>query len=89
MDKAKIAGQMRAEGLVVTEWSDPPGAYYDMHIHAHHEARVVLTGDITFVVGSVETTVRAGERIDFASGVAHSARVGLEGATYLAGTELA
>ena len=85
-NRTGLIAQLRAEGLTVTEWSDPPGAVYDEHAHAHREVRVVLSGEITFVVGAREIRLGPGDRIDLPSGQAHAARVGAEGVTYLAGT---
>jgi quercetin dioxygenase-like cupin family protein len=85
MRKEEIVKALRDDGYVVTEWTDPPGADYGAHAHAHREVRIVLAGAITFVVGPLERTLRPGDRIDFAPGVPHAARVGAEGVTYLAG----
>ena len=70
----------------MTEWSDPPDAIYESHAHPYPEVRVVLAGEITFVVGTETIRLGPGDRIDFAPGQAHAARVGAEGATYLAAT---
>ncbi len=85
-DRSELIAQLRAEGLTVTEWTDPPGVVYDAHTHAYREVRVVLTGQITFVVGDREIRLGPGDRIEFAADEAHAARVGADGVTYLAGT---
>ena len=87
MRKAEIAAALSKEGFVVTEWTDPPHTRYATHTHHHREVRVVLHGEMTFVSGSIERTLRAGDRIEFEPGQEHAATVGAEGATYLAGTQ--
>jgi quercetin dioxygenase-like cupin family protein len=86
VDKQALVGELQADGLHVTEWTDPAGVSYAEHTHVHREARVVLAGEMTFVVGTREVVLREGDRIDLAAGEPHAARVGPAGATYLAGT---
>jgi mannose-6-phosphate isomerase-like protein (cupin superfamily) len=85
--KRQIVDGLRAEGLLVTEWSDAPNVSYDSHTHLHREVRVVLTGAMSFVVGSSTFPLGPGDRIDLAPGEIHSARVGPSGVTYLAGRQ--
>jgi quercetin dioxygenase-like cupin family protein len=86
MQKSKVVDALRGEGFVVTEWTDEPNTTYERHAHPYREVRVVLSGDITFIGDSTSTHVGPGDRIDFEPGASHSARVGPNGATYLAGT---
>ena len=87
VDEKVLVAELRADGLHVTEWTDAPGTSYDEHTHAHREIRVVLEGEITFVVGAERFVLRPGDRIEFLAGQAHAARVGDGGVRYLAGTE--
>jgi quercetin dioxygenase-like cupin family protein len=86
VDTQALVSQLRTDGLRVTEWTDPAGTSYAEHAHPHREVRVVLEGEITFVVGSRVFVLGPGDRIDFAAGEVHAARIGRAGATYLAGT---
>jgi len=86
INRAQLIAQLRSEGLTVAEWSDPPDTAYDTHAHTYREVRVVLRGEITFVIGDGEVRLGPGGRIDLDAGQAHAARVGAEGVTYLAGT---
>jgi quercetin dioxygenase-like cupin family protein len=85
MQKTDVVKALRDEGFVVTEWTDPPNAGYEAHTHRHREVRIVLAGEITFVAGGVRRTLGPGDRIDFQPDEAHAARVGPDGAPYLAG----
>jgi quercetin dioxygenase-like cupin family protein len=85
MEKTELVSALRREGFVVTEWSEEPNVAYGAHRHPHREVRVVLAGQITFAIGALERTLRAGDRIDVEPGEIHAARVGTEGVTYLAG----
>ena len=86
VDRQALIAELRADGLRVTEWTDPPRTSYEPHTHACSEVRVVLEGEITFFVGGLQVVLQGGDRIDFRPGETHAARVGPDGATYLAGT---
>lgn len=76
---------MSDEGLLVTEWTDDAGETYSEHSHPGREVRVVLRGSMTIVVEGLEIELGSGDRIDLEPGERHSARVGPNGVSYLAG----
>lgn len=84
-DSERMIEELRATGFVVTEWNDAPHATYEAHAHDHDEVRIVLRGEMTFVVGSRVFRLGPGRRIDLEAGEVHAARAGPAGATYLAG----
>jgi quercetin dioxygenase-like cupin family protein len=45
-----------------------------------------MRGQITFTVGAETIVAGPGDRVDFEPGERHAARVGPQGATYIAGT---
>lgn len=87
VDREDLLRQLRADGLDVTEWSDEPDAAYPEHAHRTREVRIVLDGTMTVVVGGTSHALGPGDRIDLPPGEPHSALVGPEGCSYLAGSE--
>lgn len=87
VDRAALIAALEAEDLLVTEWTDDPGASYAAHAHEHLEIRVVLEGSMTIVTDGTPHVLRAGDRIDLPAGREHSASVGAEGVRYLAGSD--
>lgn len=69
----------------MTEWSDDAGATYASHAHPFPEVRVVVEGSMTIICGAAEHELRAGDRFDVDPDTEHSAVVGPDGVTYLAG----
>ena len=87
IDRQALIDELRAEGLDVTEWFDDPHASYPEHSHAGREVRVVLEGAMTILVAGTSHELGPGDRLDLEPGRAHSAVVGPEGCTYLAGSD--
>jgi quercetin dioxygenase-like cupin family protein len=85
-EREAVIAALEAEGLLVTEWWDDPGASYEAHVHPHAEVRVVLEGSMTIVVDGRTRDLRPGDRIDLAPGQEHAAVVGADGVRYLAGS---
>ena len=86
VDRVALIAALEAEDLLVTEWTDDAGASYEPHVHEHEEVRVVLEGSMVVIADGREHRLKAGDRIDLASGQLHSARVGENGVRYLAGS---
>lgn len=87
IDRRRLIAELRAEGLDVVEWTDEPGTSYPEHTHPAREVRIVLEGAMTITEGSREHRLGPGDRVDLEPNEAHSALVGPDGCTYLAGTE--
>lgn len=83
--RAEWIDTLEREGWFVTEWQDEPHTRYGTHAHADSEVRVVIKGSMAIVIDGVEHPLRAGDRFDVEPDVVHSAVVGPDGCTYLAG----
>jgi quercetin dioxygenase-like cupin family protein len=81
----RLIAALIAEGLVVTEWSDEPNTSYAEHVHETNEVRIVLEGSVTVTTDGRSIDLGPGDRLDIATGQPHSALVGANGVTYLAG----
>ena len=80
----------KKEFLHVYEWIDEPGTVYPLHSHKGKVAMYVTKGEITFSFPETdeEKKIVAGERFDVPVGKIHSAKVGLDGASYIIGEEV-
>jgi quercetin dioxygenase-like cupin family protein len=86
MDEQALANKLREEGFGHTYvWQDGPNAYYPDHTHAEETAHIVLSGEMTLMVGGATQTYRAGDRCDVPGGAVHSARMGPKGCRFLIG----
>ena len=80
IDEAKLAARLFKEATGCHRWSNGPGARYDVHHHTYRKILYVAAGSITFTPAAMPpVTLRAGDRIDLAAGLAHGAVVGDEG----------
>jgi quercetin dioxygenase-like cupin family protein len=65
------------EGFVISEWFDPAGTIYPVHVHEYPEARVVVRGYLR--VGLPETgeelVLGPGDRLDLPANTPHWADV--------------
>lgn len=86
LERATEIAALKREGLFVVEWTDAPGVIYPEHRHPGREVRVVLSGALSVGAGDSTFELCAGDAIELEPGELHWARVGPEGATYLAGT---
>jgi mannose-6-phosphate isomerase-like protein (cupin superfamily) len=86
MDEKELAKKMEQEGFGHTYvWQDGPNVHYHVHTHAMETAHIILSGEMTLVLGDSTETYRAGERCDVPAGAVHSARMGPQGCRYLIG----
>ncbi len=86
MDEKQLAAKLGVEGFSHTyTWQDGPGAHYPDHTHLLETAHVILTGEMTLVIGGRATIYRPGDRCDVPAGTVHSACMGPEGCRYLIG----
>jgi uncharacterized protein YjlB len=69
----------RDEGLRPSWWSNGPGDRYGAHSHPYHKVLYCARGSIRFEAAGTAFELRAGDRLDIASGTSHSALVGSEG----------
>ncbi len=76
---------LEAEGLEVHAWRDPADRIYGEHRHDCDESLWVLRGTIVFEASGREFALGPGDRLLLPAGVAHRAKVGPDGATYLIG----
>jgi quercetin dioxygenase-like cupin family protein len=65
-----------SEGYGVFQWSDPPGAVYDVHQHPTAQSHWIISGTLELEVRDVGTFVLGpGDRDFMPAGTFHSARV--------------
>jgi cupin superfamily acireductone dioxygenase involved in methionine salvage len=76
---------MRDEGLAPYRWDNDAGFAYAAHAHTYHKVLYCLRGSIRFVLPQTNESIelRAGDRLDLASGTEHSAYVGPDGVACL------
>ena len=77
--------RLEGEGFEVSAWRDPADRVYDEHAHECDESLWVVRGSIVFEVSGSEYLLGPGDRLLLPAGVAHRARAGPEGASYLIG----
>ena len=84
--EAECRDELWQEGYTeITVQTDPPGLMYPEHTHETTVAHVILEGEMTLVVDGRTNLLKAGDRFDAPAHAVHSARIGLEGCTYLIG----
>ena len=75
-----VEEKLRAEADHCYQWSNGPGADYEVHSHPYRKILYVERGSITFTpAGRPPVAMRAGDRIDLPAGTSHGALVGAEG----------
>lgn len=67
------------EGLPPHWWANAPGDTYGWHSHPYHKVLYCGAGSITFHTRDEDLELKAGDRLDIAPGVEHSATVGEDG----------
>jgi len=78
-----FAAEHRAAGAdEVLERRWQPHALIDTHTHPFSVKALVVQGEMWLTVGERTQHLRAGDRFELATDVAHAERYGAEGATY-------
>jgi len=78
-----FAAEHRAAGAdEVLERRWQPNALIDTHTHPFSVKALVVQGEMWLTVGERTQHLRAGDRFELATDVAHAERYGAEGATY-------
>jgi len=86
MDEKELAAGLNEEGFRHTYvWQDGPNAFYPDHKHNAETAHIILSGEMTLMLGGEAKTYRTGDRCDVPAGAKHSARMGPRGCRYLIG----
>ena len=83
--EAVLRRRLEEEGFDAFVWHDAPGADYTPHCHDHDESLWVIDGEIVFGVSGQEYRLGPGDRLMLPEGTVHTARSGVQGATYLIG----
>ena len=68
--------------------TDPAGHFYEGHSHPVDTVHVVLQGSIIVWAEGKEHLIQAGERLDLAKHMSHSAKIGPQGCTFLTGVRI-
>lgn len=80
--------KLKNEGFAhVYEWTDNPNTEYAEHSHKGKVSFCVIKGSITINVNGIHATVQEGERFDVPAEISHTAKVGVEGCTFVVGEE--
>jgi quercetin dioxygenase-like cupin family protein len=80
-----LRGRLEAEGFEVRNWRDPADRIYGEHCHECDESLWVVRGTIVFEVSGQEFPLGPGDRLLLPAGVAHRAKAGPDGVSYLIG----
>lgn len=87
-DRTTLRQRLEAEGYIVTEYVDDPGAVYETHSHESDQTHWVVSGELEFVVNGEKYSLRAGDRDFLPANTDHSAFVpGNEPLRYLIGVK--
>ena len=81
---------LEADGYMVFQWSDQPGAEYPEHSHGEDQSHCVVSGELELVVERFgKVTLGPGDRDFMPAGTVHSAKViGDEPVVYLIGRKV-
>ena len=85
MDRTAFEAELQRDGYQIVTNTMPPGAINPEHAHDFDARLLVVSGEMTIVVGDQRNTYRAGETFNVIHGCRHAEQAGLEGATYFAG----
>lgn len=86
---SEIKDEFKGEGFSnVYEWTDEPNTKYSEHSHKGRVSFYVTKGNILININGSSTLVESGERLDVPVGVAHTAKVGSDGCSYIVGEEI-
>jgi mannose-6-phosphate isomerase-like protein (cupin superfamily) len=80
-----LRSRLEAEGFEVHAWRDPADRIYGEHHHECDESLWVVRGSIVFEASGREFPLGPGDRLLLPAGVAHRARAGPDGVSYLIG----
>lgn len=78
-----IAAQLSTEGYQPKRVEDKPNSRYDNHRNTYEIVLAFLDGSADITVGNQTFHCSAGDRLEIAGLVPHSARVGPDGCVYL------
>jgi quercetin dioxygenase-like cupin family protein len=83
----EILEQFKKEFPHVYEWKDEPGKIYKEHSHKGKVSLYVTAGQVDFFFPKTQEhkSISEGERFDVPPGIAHTAKVGNEGCSYIVG----
>lgn len=70
------------------EVSDEPNETYEEHMHKGRVSFFVVKGSIEMMIDGTPRKLIAGDRIDVPVGVPHTAKVGIEGCSYVVGEDI-
>jgi len=87
MDPQAIMKELKEKGYKnLYTWCDPPGAFYDWHMHSEDEIRVVYKGSI--VIGTKEGIyeLKEGDSLEIKAGTLHWAKTE-SGVCYVCGSK--
>ncbi len=85
-----LRAALTGEGFHISEWADPPGTVYPVHMHEYPEVRWVVRGQlrIGFPESGEEFTLGPGDRLDVPGNSPHWVDVDpLTPVVYLIGTK--
>jgi quercetin dioxygenase-like cupin family protein len=87
MEQSSVINSFKKEFPHVYTWVDEPFTEYPEHAHKGNVSLFITHGSVTFF-GSIEKTLKAGDRFDVPVGVLHTAKVGSDGCEYIVGEEI-
>lgn len=67
---------------------DPPNFEYPEHAHPVDTGYVVLQGEMVVIIEGKDYAVGLGQRLDIGKQVAHQARIGKDGCSFLVGVKM-
>jgi len=81
IERDDLLKRLRAEARDVYTWSNAAGDRYGRHSHSYTKILCCLEGSIDFLTDEGSIHLETGDRMELASGTAHSAVVGPSGVT--------
>ena len=89
MDTELIKQQLKEQGFVhIYEWTDEPNTEYPEHSHKGKVTFYIVDGTILMNVDGIHISLRKGDKYDVPVGIPHTAKVGIDGCSFIVGEEI-
>ena len=80
----KLITEGYSEVMAVTQG---PNTEFPEHTHDEHTVHVIVEGEFILIDQGIETTLKAGERVEIPAGTTHRAKCGSLGCTFVVGVK--
>jgi len=85
MERSAFEAELQRDGYQIVVSTMQPDAINPEHAHDFDARLLVVSGEMTVVVGGERNTYRVGDTFSMTHGCRHAEHAGPQGATYVAG----